>query len=560
MKYPLLLFALSALLGLWSCKDCALWEFDAVNPCDSGFTAAFTIEKDTLCTPPCEVTFIPVLNNSRYSYDWVFSDGVSITDSFSIKRVFNKIGPVVVTLTIEGDGCKDIYTDSLSIGQPDPVADFDIINNGCEANCTITFENKSQNVTPSTAYDWSFGDGAGTSVQESPSYEYKKQGVYKVRLIVKRGLDRDTIEKEVSINAVKFEKILSSFGPGRRIHQLTSGGYIILGNYFQGANAGDIYLLKTDAHGENPVSRSYSFSDSDNAEDLIVLSDGSYLIVGSTKNAANKTRDIFYLHTDSNLVPIKGPTIFGTDDGDDYANSVIQLSDGNLLVSGHSIKTADKSSDAYITKVNPDLTIFFWGGRYDIPNHESAAYGAIQLPNGFAVVGQTTPSGKTTPDAMFLRLNTSGQIQAGYPKTFGGNQGDYAYSIAKTPADTLMICGYTASAGAGLEDVYLIKTDKDGIAQAGFPKTIGTIASEYAQEVRPTSTNGFVVCGQKDNDGYFLVLDGAGMTLFEAPVSATGVEAFASGQQSADGGYVFAGDVDGSKLYFVKTDKDGKSH
>jgi hypothetical protein len=50
-----------------------------------------------------------------------------------------------------------------------------------------------------------------------------------------------------------------------------------------------------------------------------------------------------------------------------------------------------------------------------------------------------------------------------YQRTIGGTGNDIGYSIARTADNGFVIVGSTTSSGAGGEDVYVIKTDADGV-------------------------------------------------------------------------------------------------
>ena len=80
-----------------------------------------------------------------------------------------------------------------------------------------------------------------------------------------------------------------------------------------------------------------------------------------------------------------------------------------------------------------------------------------------------------------------------WSKTFGGSGEDLAYSVKETSDLGYILAGYTYSYGAGLNDVYLIKTDSDG--NKIWERTYGYSSSEIGRSVLQTQDGGYIIAG-----------------------------------------------------------------
>lgn len=85
-----------------------------------------------------------------------------------------------------------------------PISEFNANSN--TGNLKVSFANQSRNYTKNT---WLFGDG-NSSVENNPTYYYKKAGDYQVKLIVENQTNcKDTISKFINvINANRFDNEL----------------------------------------------------------------------------------------------------------------------------------------------------------------------------------------------------------------------------------------------------------------------------------------------------------------------------------------------------------------
>jgi hypothetical protein len=86
-----------------------------------------------------------------------------------------------------------------------------------------------------------------------------------------------------------------------------------------------------------------------------------------------------------------------------------------------------------------------------------------------------------------------------WSKTFGGSDGDGAYSVEQTSGGGYIIAGDTYSYGAGVNDIWLIKTDSSG--NMAWSKTFGGSGNDYGSAVQQTSDGGYIIAGSTSSYG-----------------------------------------------------------
>ncbi|MCK4252526.1 T9SS type A sorting domain-containing protein [candidate division WOR-3 bacterium] len=154
-----------------------------------------------------------------------------------------------------------------------------------------------------------------------------------------------------------------------------------------------------------------------------------------------------------------------------------------------------------------------------------------------------------------------------WTKTYGGTDYDYGESVQQTFDGGYIIAGFTYSFGAGLDDVYLIKTDENG--DTLWTKTYGGPLYDYAFSVQQTPDSGYIAVGGVDATSmtgmvYLIKTDPLGDTLWTRRFGGGGHEKGRSVQQTVDGGYIIAGytttfGTGVFAVYVIKTDSSGNS-
>lgn len=169
------------------------------NP-DTIVNADFEICVDTIPNTSCQADFYYVPDSSNYytiqffdystsslpieSWYWDFGDGTS-SGLQNPTHAYNSSGYYNVCLTITSDSGQCTSTDCMSVyvsggGGMSCSADFSY---GVDSMQTVYFYDQSTSSNPITYYEWSFGDGSISNLQ-NPIHQYAVPGTYTVCLYI----------------------------------------------------------------------------------------------------------------------------------------------------------------------------------------------------------------------------------------------------------------------------------------------------------------------------------------------------------------------------------------
>ena len=142
------------------------------------------------------------------------------------------------------------------------------------------------------------------------------------------------------------------------VQQTSDNGYIMVGfTDSSGAGSYDVYVIRTDDAGDVLWDRTYGGANFDKGYSVQSLSDGTFIVSGTTRSFGDSSGDVYLLRLDA-----AGDVLWSSthgDVGDDRGWSVQPTSAGHFIVAGYSNSTGD--SNVLLLKVAGDSSIFFDG-------------------------------------------------------------------------------------------------------------------------------------------------------------------------------------------------------
>ena len=494
-----------------------------------------------------ELTVFPV--------DGTLSPGESEAVRIELDR--SSLSPNSYSYTIEvqsNAGTKDVgisfeVTRIDSCEEEGPIADFEIINAGCQAPCEVRFENRSLNAT---SFFWEFDDGE-TSSKQSPAHYFQQQGDYGVKLVAINNECRDTVTRNVSIDWLTYNKKLideSGNNSGISILESSQGGYIILASV-----SGRMKVLGVSIFGVTEWTRDFGLAQPISMRKTI---DGQY-IIGACIQKENSS-----LFGDILLVKISEEGVLswsrklGDEENIELAQFMIEDTEGNYLVGGIFAKDAPSTviHDLFFKKTNSGGLIT-WDSTFLSEEYEKA-YDAIQTTDGgYLVVGSINIEGSPLLHPLILKLSSKGSLEWKY--TIEGNDFSYAKTIKKNNDGEFLVFGYASSNDSNNNsDIEILNVSAEGVVR--WRKTIGSGDNESLSSVIQTSDGHYFGTGSVHGNlfrvPYLIKISNEGEIIWDnVKTEFNGLSGLA-GIETEDGGFAFVASGNG-QVFIIKTDDEG---
>ncbi len=309
----------------------------------------------------------------------------------------------------------------------------------------------------------------------------------------------------MQLKAQNTSKFAVQFGgsgneEGRRIVQTNDNGYAIIGSSSSTPNGtSDMCLIKLDSAGFLQWEKFYGNNGVENGYSLLQLKDSGFILAGNTYDVSSGY-DFFIVRT--NFI---GDTIWTQKLGGlgwDFLYDISLLSDSTFIVVGSSESDSNTGQDAVILKLDYFGTLIdkrSFGGLND------DEFKSVKLchDSNLILTGNTKSFGNASNDIMFLKLNNS--LDSICMKVFGGLGNDVAEKIIESNDSTrFYIIGSTDSRGGGMNDFFILTLNLQGDTMYSY--TLGSYDNEIGYGICQDVQNNIALVGLTEGPSYHKIL------------------------------------------------------
>ena len=235
--------------------------------------------------------------------------------------------------------------------------------------------------------------------------------------------------------------------------QTSDGGFVLFGNSTDQDAWLDYYFIKVDASGNLQWTKYYNRLD-DQGRGIAATNDGGFILVGDSGYwEDSQSRDQAWIVK----VDSSGNKIWDTAWGgsnNDSASGVVVASDGSIYVVGSTSSYGAGGIDAFLLKLSSSGQVQ-WYKTFGGANTDYFTK-IILRPNGNLVATGSTEISSGQARTWLVETDLNGNVINN--QTFGSTGASYGNSL--TCSDTgCAIAGYTNAKGAGGNDVYVVLTN-----------------------------------------------------------------------------------------------------
>jgi hypothetical protein len=178
----------------------------------------------------------------------------------------------------------------------------------------------------------------------------------------------DTASNVPSPNKSYFIKYFGGDGDqtARDLIVNKDGTFFILGNSIQSGATSKVYLAKANALGE--LISQTTFGADTEARDFALTSDGKIAVVANKKNVTSSNVDILLIRFTLDLIPLDSAILFAgsSNSSNENANSLIEISDGGFIVEGY-VGNINQSAELHL-RVDNQLKKYVGTGSWSETN------------------------------------------------------------------------------------------------------------------------------------------------------------------------------------------------
>jgi hypothetical protein len=242
----------------------------------------------------------------------------------------------------------------------------------------------------------------------------------------------------------------------------TEDGYYLLagetnleGEYGKGNK--DFYVVKIDSKGNIIWTHTYGGQNTDRCYSADAAEDG-YLLLGSTNSYGAGDQDAYLLKVDLQG-KIQWSKTYGSEKFD-MGHDVKCSRDGGCVVIGYSQTESKGENDAWIFKTDSEGKVS-WDTKIGGEKDDRAIRGIQDRDGNYLITGYTKSFGASIWDLFLAKIDSEGKVI--WRQNQSGSGAELGYGICLSRDGGILLTGQTYSYGNHKGDLWLLKTNSNGI-------------------------------------------------------------------------------------------------
>lgn len=286
----------------------------------------------------------------------------------------------------------------------------------------------------------------------------------------------------------------SRFDEARKVVALPDGSFIMAGRTSAGSMGNtDLHVMRLTATGDLKWEKKFGGDGTENIDHLLLLTDGSFLITGSSDSDREpEMKDIWLLKLDK-----EGTEIWQKTYGDEYSleggAAAVESHEGGFLVSFTILpmlpsgETQPEQVGLLAVDANGNE---LWQKQYGGQSSEQAT-GLVKTDDGYTLLANTESFGKGKWDGWLLHVDKAGEKL--WDTAVGGGDIEMMNDMVLLDDGSIIATGYSYSFAVGSLDAWATRIDKTG--KQMWQKAYGDVSTDEAMSIIKTADNEFVLVG-----------------------------------------------------------------
>jgi hypothetical protein len=298
-------------------------------------------------------------------------------------------------------------------------------------------------------------------------------------------------ERQAGLEYMQIDKMWnrtysnSMYDIGYGIVECRDGGFAMTGAtqqiYMELGHRYNVWLIRTDAHGNVLWNASFGQLGYDGGYDLIECPDSGFAIVGYSMNNQSDVSDIFVVRTNAWGVLLWNRTYRAT--GSDLGYSIIWVRAGGFAVLG-----SLKFRETGLLRIDEEGSLL-WNQTFPVPSIRTNK-GLVECPDGgFAFIANNDPL--LWSNVGLFRTDANGRML--WNRTYGGAGTYSGRGLVLCSDGGFAIVGGICNVGTDNWNIWLVRTDSQGTLL--WNQSFGSSEYEIAYSLTQIRGGGFACTG-----------------------------------------------------------------